>query len=70
MAIALGMKAYEEKSSPKIEVDESQHLSHDELSTSGSNIEDFEKHLDQQAKRRRIETVKAADQSSHCSSSK
>ena len=64
VAIALGMKAYEQKSSRTIEVDESQNLSHDELSTSGSDIKDFEKHLDQQAKRRRSETEKAADQSS------
>ena len=45
-------------------MDESQSFTKDESSTSGSDNEDFEKYLDSQAKRRKMENKKPPDNSS------
>jgi len=57
VAIALRMKSHEERKSRAINMDDSQDLTAVESFTlsSDSDNEDFEKHLDQQAKRRKME---------------
>ena len=47
VAIALSRKEHEERKSRADEEDECQSFSKDESSTSGSDNQDFEKHLDQ-----------------------
>ena len=70
VAIALGMKEDKERNSKVGEVDESQNFSKGKSSTSGSDNEDFEHYLDQQAKRGKTENKKRLINSPSCNSLK
>ena len=57
------MKKHEERNSKINKVNASQSFSKDESSTCGSDYEDFEQHLDQQAKERKMENEKITNKS-------
>ena len=69
VAIVLSMKEAEERNSRADEVAESQSFSKDDPSTSSSGDENFEQHLDQEAKRGKWKTKKRLINRPRCNSS-